>query len=98
MFSLSCKDFPPDAEALRAALGESLRGVLTPATPMVTLEEKSYPQLAAIRISLDGANAGERPPPAPSRGRSARSNRPCRVEHFEISGRPILVQRAKVEL
>ena len=70
MFPLSCKAFPPDAKALRTALEESLRRVLTPATPMVTLEEKSYPQLATIRVSLDGADAGERPPPAP-RGRSA---------------------------
>ena len=97
MFPLSCKAFPPDAEALRAALEESLRRVLTPATPMVTLEEKSYPQLAAIRISLDGANAGERPPPRPPR-LVGMIEPALRVEHFEMSGRPILVQRAKVEL
>ena len=96
MFPLSCKAFPPDAEALRTALEESLRGVLTPATSMVTLEEKSYPQLAAIRVSLDGANAGERPPPRPPRPVGA-IEPALRVEHFEMSGRPILVQRAKVE-
>ena len=97
MFPLSCKAFPPDAEALRKALEESLRGVLTPATPMVTLEEKSYPQLAAIRVLLDGADAGERPPPRPPRPVGV-IEPALQVEHFEISGRPILVQRAKVEL
>jgi len=96
MFPLSCKAFPPDAEALRTALEESLRRVLTPTAPMVTLEEKSYPQLAAIRVSLDGANVGERPPSRPVR--PVGTIEPAlRVEHFEISGRPILVQRAKVE-
>jgi hypothetical protein len=96
MFPLSCKAFPPDAEALRTALEESLCRLLTPATPMVTLEEKSYPQLAAIRVSLDGANAEERPPPRPPRPVGA-IEPALRVEHFEMSGRPILVRRAKVE-
>jgi len=97
MFPLSCKTFPPDAEALRSALEESLRQVLTPSAPMVTLEEKSYPQLAAIRVLLDGADAGERPPPRPPRPVGV-IEPALQVEHFEISGRPILVQRAKVEL
>ena len=96
MFPLSCKAFPPDAEALRTALEESLCRLLTPATSMVRLEEKSYPQLAAIRVSLDGASAGERPPPRPPRPVGA-IEPALRVEHFEMSGRPILVQRAKVE-
>ena len=97
MFPLSSKNFPPDAEALRVALEESLRRVVTPAAPMVMIEGNGYPDLAAIRISLDGAEAGERPPPrpAPPVGPVAPG---LRVSHFEISGRPILVQRAKVDL
>jgi hypothetical protein len=97
MFPLPCKTFPPDAKALRAALEEGLCRVVTPAGPMVTLEEKSYPELAAIRVSLDGANAGERPParPAPPVGTVEPA---LQVAYLEISGRPILVQRAKVEL
>ena len=71
--------------------------MLTLATPMVSLEEKSFPQLAAIRISLDGATAGERPPPRPPRP-VGMIEPALRVEQFEMSGRPILVQRAKVEL
>ena len=97
MFPLPGKTFPPDPEALRAALEESLRRVVTPAGPMVTVEEKNYPELAAIRVSLDGANAGERPPPraAPPIGTVEPA---LQVEHFEINGRPMLVQRAKVDL
>jgi hypothetical protein len=97
MFPLSCKAFPPDAKALRAALEEGLCRVVTPAGPMVALEEKMYPELAAIRVSLDGAKAGERPParPAPPVGAVEPA---LQVAHLEISGRPMLVQRTKVEL
>ena len=96
MFPLAGKIFPPDAEALRATLEESLRRVVTPVGPMVTLEEKSYPELAAIRVTLDGANAGERPPARPAPVGTVEPA--LQIAHFEISARPILVHQAKVEL
>ena len=97
MFPLPNKTFPPNAEALSLALEESLRRVLMPVGPMVAVEEKSYPELAAIRVSLDGAKVVERPPPPPAP--SVGSVEPgLRVAHFEISGRPIFVHRAKVHL
>ena len=97
MFPLPGKIFPPDADALRAALEESLRRVVRSAGPMVTVEEKNYPVLAAIRVSLDRANAGEQPPPrfALPIGTVEPA---LQIAHFEIRGRPVLVQRAKVEL
>ncbi|MBA3544133.1 MAG: hypothetical protein H0T83_06815 [Chthoniobacterales bacterium] len=64
---------------------------------MVTVEEKNYPDLASIQISLDNANAGERPPPRPSPPVGA-VEPGLQVENFSISGQPILVQRAKVNL
>ena len=64
---------------------------------MVKLAEKNYPQLAAMRVSLDGASARELPPPRPPRP-VGMIEPALRVEDFELSGRPILVQRAKVEL
>ncbi len=82
---------------MRAALEESLRRVVTPAGPMVAVEENSYPELAAIRVSLDGANAGEHPPPRPEPAVGP-VEPALRVAHFEVSGRPLLVQRAKVDL
>ena len=97
MFPLPCKSFPPDVRTLRAVLEEGLCQLVTPSGPMVTLEEESYPALTAIRVSLDGAKAGERPPsrPGPPLGRVEPA---LQVAHFELSGRPILVQRAKVDL
>lgn len=97
MFPLLSKIFPPDVETLRAALEESLRRVVTPAGPMVAVEEKSYPELAAIRVSLDGANAGESPPPRPAPPVGP-VEPGLRVANFEISARPIFVQRAEVQL
>jgi hypothetical protein len=97
MFPLPSKIFPPDAEALRAALEESLRRALTPAGPMVAVEEKSYPELAAIRVSLDGAHAAENPPPRPAPPVGP-VEPGLRVANFEISGRPIFVQRANLQL
>jgi hypothetical protein len=97
MFPLSCKAFPPDVETLRAALEESLCRVVTSTGPMVELEEKGYPELAALRVSLDGANLAELPPPRPAP--PAEMVEPAlQIAHFEINGRPVLVQQAKVEL
>jgi hypothetical protein len=97
MFPLTSKNFPADAAILRAALEESLSRFVRPVGPMVTVEEKSYPDLAAIRVSLDGANARDSPPPRPAP--PVGPVQPAlRIERFEISGRPILVQGAKVEL
>ena len=82
---------------MRAALEESISRVVRPAGPMVTVEEAGYPKLAAIRVSLDGANAGERPPPRPQPPVGP-VEPALEVENFAVSGRPILVQQARVEL
>ena len=64
---------------------------------MVEVEEKSYPELAAIRVSLDQARAGDRPPPRPVP--AAGPVEPAlRIENFEISGRPFRIQGAAVNL
>ena len=64
---------------------------------MVTLEEKSYPDLTVIRASLDGATIAKRPPPPPSP--PVGTIEPAlKVAHFEVTGRPIMVQQARVNL
>jgi hypothetical protein len=97
MFPLPTDSLPKNAEALRAAIEESLRRVVRPAGPMVTVEEKLYPELAALRVSLDGASVGDRPPPRPLPPVGA-VEPGLWAAHLEISGRPILVRQAKVEL
>jgi hypothetical protein len=64
---------------------------------MVAVEDRNYPELAAIRFSLDEATAGDRPPP-----RLASPAGPIelalRAEHFELTGHPVRVQGAAVDL
>lgn len=97
MFPLLSKTLPADAEALRAALEESMSRVVRPTGPMVTVEDAGYPKLASIRVSLDGANAGDRLPPRPLPPVGP-VEPGLQVENFQVSGRPILVHRARVEL
>jgi hypothetical protein len=97
MFQLPNKTFPSDVEGLRLALEQGLRRVLTAPGPMVTVEDKSYPRLAALRISLDGATTGDEPPPRPARPVEL-TERELEVANFEISGRPLFIGQARVEL
>ena len=97
MFPLPSKTFPENAEALRAALEQSISRVVRGNGPMVTVEDAAYPELAAVRISLDGANAGEQPPPRPATPIGP-VEPALQVSDFAISGRPILLQGAKVDL
>ena len=64
---------------------------------MVTVEENGYPELTAIRLSLDGATASDRLPqrPAPPAGKSEPA---LRVQYLEISGRPVHVRAAAIDL
>ena len=97
MFLLPNKIFPSNAAALRDALEGGLRRMVRPAGQMVTVEEKQYPELAAIRVSLDNADASDRPPPRPA-APVGTVEPGLRVENFAISGRPVRVQGAAVEL
>ncbi len=98
MFSLQTQSLPSDADTLREELEKSLRSFLRPATgPMVTVEEKSFPELAAVRVSLDHAQAGDRPPPP--RSQPVGPIEPAlRVDHFEISGKPVRLRGAAIHL
>lgn len=97
MFQLPNKTFPSDAEGLRLALEQSLRRVLTAPGPTVTVEDKSYPRLAALRISLDGATTGDEPPPRPTPPFEI-TGQDLGVANFEVSGRPFFIGPARVEL
>ena len=98
MFPLQTDSLPANADSLRAALEDSLRQVVrSPAGEMIVVEDRSYPELNAIRLSLDGATVLDHLPPRPTvpkwTGQPALS-----VLDFEISARPLLVQGASVDL
>lgn len=90
MFPLAVSSLPANAESLRHAIEESLSRLLQPAGPMVTVEDRNFPDLAALRVSLDQAKVGDRPPMP---GAPVGEVEPAfHVEHFEISGAPIQFQ------
>lgn len=98
MFPLQTDSLPDNPGALRDALEQSLSRVLRPAAgEMVTVEDKNYPELNAIRVSLDDATAGDRPPPR-LRSSDTATEPALRVRHFEITGRPVRVQNAAIDL
>lgn len=96
MFPLQTKSLPENSAKLREALEESLTGLVNSSgRPMVTVEDKNYPVLEAIRISLDGAATGDRLPARPT---PAGPVEPAlQTANLEIIGRPIRVQKAAVD-
>jgi len=97
MFSLGTVPFPPTAEALREALKLSMAELVqSPVGPRVEIEDRDYPALSAIRIHLDGANAGDRLPPSPPI-LTGKVEPALETDHLEISAHPLRIQNARVE-
>lgn len=66
MFPLNTATLPATAADLARAINDSLRTVFTVARDPVEIRDLSYPHLAALEVSLDGARLPERPPAIPS--------------------------------
>ena len=66
MFPLNATTLPATAADLARAVNDSLRSVFALARDPVEVRDLSYPHLAAIDVSLDGAKLPERPPTIPS--------------------------------
>jgi hypothetical protein len=97
MFLLQTKSLPENAAKLEEVLEESLRQLVQPAGGrMVTVEDKNYPELEAIRIRLDDATAGDQLPARPFPVDPAEPA--LHAARFEIIGRPVRVQGAAVHL
>ncbi|MEO6870730.1 MAG: hypothetical protein ABI233_00750 [Chthoniobacterales bacterium] len=95
MFPLSKISLPSDAQSLQQALEEGLRRVVTPAGDMVSVEDKSYPELRAIRVSLDNAVVMDRPQLMKPVGPVEPA---LQVEEFVTSGSPLRIQGAAINL
>lgn len=98
MFPLQTDSLPADALSLRDALENSLRQVLrSPKGEIVAVDDRNYPQLNAIRLTLDGAEVVDRRPQRPVL--SERAAEPAlSVLNFEISGRPLFMRGASIDL
>jgi hypothetical protein len=68
MFPLKTDVFPANASDLARRLNESLHDVLDLPNDPVTVRELSYPHLASLNVSLDGARLRGQPRPVPSFG------------------------------
>lgn len=66
MFPLNATTLPATASDLAYAINHSLRGIFALARDPVEVRDLSYPHLAAINVSLDGAKLPDRPPGIPS--------------------------------
>jgi hypothetical protein len=62
MFPLKTATLPSSAEALERLLNESLRGLFAVEVDPVRIRDASYPTLAEITVSLDGARLRPDPP------------------------------------
>ncbi len=95
MFPLNTPNFPANAADLARALNDSLRSLFTLAHEPVAIRDLSYPHLAALELSLDGAELRGRPPAPPS---LATPPVPAlAVDSFSAGGRGISVGPAAIE-
>lgn len=65
MFPLFTKTFPATAAELASLMNDSLTQLFSGVAAPVSLQDKNYPELAELRISLDGAKLRPNPPKPP---------------------------------
>jgi hypothetical protein len=95
MFPLKTDTLPINAADLARDLNESLRDLFQLQNDPVTIREVSYPHLASLAVSLDGAQLRGEPPSVPSpTGGSAPA---LTVDSFAAKGSHISVGPAAVD-
>jgi len=95
MFPLNTANFPPNAADLARALNDGLRSLFTLAHEPVAIRDLSYPHVAALDVSLDGAELRGRPPGPPS---LATAPAPAlTVDSFSAAGRGMSVGPAAID-
>lgn len=95
MFSLNATTFPATASDLARALNDSLRAVFALNREPVAVRDLSYPHLAAVDVSLDGAKLPGRPPEIPSR--TTESTPALTVGSFNAAGRGLSIGPAALD-
>jgi hypothetical protein len=95
MFPLKVTTLPSTAADLANALNESLRSVFTLARDPVEVRDLAYPNLAAIEVSLDGAQLPGPPPALPSL--ATEPGPALTVGSFKAGGRGVSVGPAALD-
>jgi hypothetical protein len=95
VFPLKTKTFPATAAELSRHLNDSLRELFALNRDPAEVREKSYPQLASLTVSLDGARLPERPPSMPSVNGERRPG--LTIESLSLSASPLVVGPAPVD-
>lgn len=96
MFPLKTDTLPANAADLARSLNESLRDLFQLPNDPVTIREVSYPHLASLAVSLDGAQLRGQPPPVPSV--EGKSTSALTVDSLTAKGSQISVGPAAVDL
>ncbi|HKP02431.1 MAG TPA: hypothetical protein VJU77_03630 [Chthoniobacterales bacterium] len=95
MFPLNANALPPTAAELAQAINASLRSVFTLNRDPAEVRDLSYPHLAAIEVSLDGAQLPGPPPALPSL--SSQPAPALTVGSFKAGGRGLSVGPAALD-
>jgi hypothetical protein len=95
MFPLKTTNFPSTAADLTRRLNESLHDLFHLPNDPVTIREISYPHLAVLTVSLDGAQLRGQPPPIPSP--TGESTPALSVDSFTAKGSRISVGPAAID-
>jgi hypothetical protein len=95
MFPLKTAILPSNASDLARRFNESLHDVLDLPNDPVTIREVSYPHLASLDVSLDGARLRGQPPPVPSPG--GESTPALTVDSFTAKGSALSVGPAAID-
>jgi hypothetical protein len=95
MFPLKTNILPANAADLARQLNDSLRDLFHLPNDPVTIREVSYPHLASLAVSLDGARVEGPPPPVPSVG--AERSPALTVDSFSVKGSQVSVGPAGVD-
>jgi len=95
MFPLNATTLPGTAADLAQAINESLRALFTLARDPVEIRDLAYPNVAAIDISLDGAQLPSNPPSIPSL--ATQPEPALTVGSFNAGGRGLSVGPASLD-
>jgi hypothetical protein len=96
MFPLKTSTLPSSAEGLERLLNESLRRVFDVAADPATIRDASYPNLAEIDISLDGASL--RPDPPRPQLISGKTTPAVQVDSLAVHASALSIGPATVDL